>query len=468
MTAVCGDGAAQGKCGTGLSVVQQLSTMPSWMYADAAVDINTFPLDPWNTTNPFSKYSVGSKLADDTCVQMARYFSRFVGWYTRGGFHDECHHWHASGLTYDWWGLSILNEDEHHVKPDDGSAYTKCYDAVSQEVKKVNSKIVMVGPEICCRGTDYLMYFLNGSNHADGKPPPVASYHQAPRGGHNTSAASFFTSWDDIYASYVLPVDRMLKATGQTTQMVLNEFIPFVGDWCDCKGVEHLCGGERYPTACPDWQNPATAGGDPNLQSAKGVGMNKATWSWHAAAGVFAYGYGTLAELKYKLVGQDQLVGGTWPDNEPAVSCIDWQSGKLNAKYYVTTMLAKTIGSSKEKVLYSYNATVRQKSPPAAVERVNSADVNVNSKLYALPYTMSGTQDKNILLVNKEPRYMTVHLTNVKAGTATVVEVRPGDPEVALLPPIELPIGPDGSVRLGPFATAVVTLCYSSACGVIA
>ena len=27
---------------------------------------------------------------------------------------------------------------------------------------------------------------------------------------------------------------------------------------------------------------------------------------------MFAYGYGTLAELQYKYVGQDQLIGGTW------------------------------------------------------------------------------------------------------------------------------------------------------------
>ena len=113
-------------------------------------------------------------------------------------------------------------------------------------------------------------------------------------------------------------VDAFLKKTGQQTEMILNEFIPFVNDWCDCTGVEHLCGGERFPSGshedkCPNWQDPATAGGDPNLQHAKGIAMNKATWSWHAAAGVFAYGFGTLAERRYKLVGQDQLVGGTWP-----------------------------------------------------------------------------------------------------------------------------------------------------------
>ena len=30
-------------------------------------------------------------------------------------------------------------------------------------------------------------------------------------------------------------------------------------------------------------------------------------------AACFAFGYATLAELQYKYVGQDQLIGGTWP-----------------------------------------------------------------------------------------------------------------------------------------------------------
>ena len=54
------------------------------------------------------------------------------------------------------------------------------------------------------------------------------------------------------------------------------------------------------------------AGGNPDLRKADGLGINRKTWSWNAAAAVFAYGYGTLAELQYKYVGQDQLIGGTW------------------------------------------------------------------------------------------------------------------------------------------------------------
>ena len=50
-------------------------------------------------------------------------------------------------------------------------------------------------------------------------------------------------------------------------------------------------------TKCPSWQDPKTSGGDPNLQHAKGVGINRKTLGWNAAAATFAYGYGTLATL---------------------------------------------------------------------------------------------------------------------------------------------------------------------------
>ena len=46
------------------------------------------------------------------------------------------------------------------------------------------------------------------------------------------------------------------------------------------------------------------AGNDPNLQHGKGVGINRKTWAWNSAAAVFAYGYGSLAELGYKYVGK--------------------------------------------------------------------------------------------------------------------------------------------------------------------
>ena len=41
---------------------------------------------------------------------MARFAARFVGWYTAGGFVDECGAEHKSGFHYNWTYLSVLNE----------------------------------------------------------------------------------------------------------------------------------------------------------------------------------------------------------------------------------------------------------------------------------------------------------------------------------------------------------------------
>ena len=62
-----------------------------------------------------------------------------------------------------------------------------------------------------------------------------------------------------------------------------------------------------------------------DLTKKKGLGINRATWSWNAAAAVFALGYATLAELGYKYVGADQLIGGTWyVQNILARTLPDW------------------------------------------------------------------------------------------------------------------------------------------------
>jgi len=84
----------------------QLSTMPSWMYVGGYCQDGAdscLPVNPWDTTDPFSAYAAGGALVDKTCGEMARYMGRLVGWYTAGGFHDECGHWHESNLQYTWY-----------------------------------------------------------------------------------------------------------------------------------------------------------------------------------------------------------------------------------------------------------------------------------------------------------------------------------------------------------------------------
>lgn len=112
---------------------------------------------------------------------------------------------------------------------------------------------------------------------------------------------------------------------------------------------------QRASAACPDWKdpksNPAT--------------VNRKTLGWNGAAAAFAYGYIRLGrEGGYKAVGADQLIGGPWPDNEPAVSCLDWKSGEPNAKYYAITMLASALGAGPKAFL---NATFSSGPAPAPV-----------------------------------------------------------------------------------------------------
>ena len=76
-------------------------------------------------------------------------------------------------------------------------------------------------------------------------------------------------------------------------------------------------------TRCPNWQSPASSGNDPDLQHGKGVGMNRRTYSWNAAAAVFALGFATLAHYDYLAVGQDQLIGGTFSSRHNPISILE-------------------------------------------------------------------------------------------------------------------------------------------------
>jgi hypothetical protein len=242
--------------------------------------------------------------------------------------------------------------------------------------------------------------------------------------------------------------------------------------------------------------------------------MNKQTWSWNAAAAVFAYGYSTLAERQYKYVGQDQLIGGSWPDNEPGVSCIDWQTGEVNAKYWVGHLLATTVGDAQVKSLVETKlspakAQPKQRSCTISLEKQLSdkgqcikdksygcypdnhsmwtadgcrgdfvcngytTECNVGSPtksvctcapkmpVHAMAYVKQG--HPGMLLINKVDRHITVHLGGdraVRGGEATVVEVdTTGDfrNEPATAPPIERQLGSNGTLDLGPYAVAVLT-----------
>ena len=323
MLAVCGPRAAAGECAGGHSVVPQLSTMPAWLYEPDGKN-RTPPADPWTyPRDGMADYVVrGQPLVDASCGAMARYAARYVAHYTAGGHTDECGSFRPSGLYYNWPLLSVLNEDEYSTPPGGGVVYTACWDAWRREIAKVNPAMQLVGPEIvmgsgAAVGSSewrYTTYFMNGSNHADGAPPPFISNHLG-FSGSDGDFGSFFSSIDSWVANFAGPLDALRAQIAPATRLIMNEYIPFMNSWC-------VVPADAPPGENCDWQS----------NSSHAVLMNRETLGWSAAAASFAYAFGRLSELDFLLVGQDQLIGGPFPNNEPAVASLDWGTGTPNAK----------------------------------------------------------------------------------------------------------------------------------------
>lgn len=181
----------------------------------------------------------------------------------------------------------------------------------------------------------------------------------------------------------------------------------------------------------------------------QGLGINRATWSWNSAAAVFALGYATLAELGYKYVGADQLVGGTWPDNEPAVSCLDWQTGEPNVKYYAIKMLADSVGSKASKTIYKSTLTGAG---------TGGAGTKYAGPIHAMPYEMAG--QKAMLVVNMKQAAQVLTVVGATVGaTVSVLEVDVNSKEPGFTgPPATRKVGAGGEVDLGPFAIALIDM----------
>ena len=123
----------------------------------------------------------------------------------------------------------------------------------------------------------------DGAYTISGQPPEVSSYHWA--GFATNDSTTFLDEWEKAFndpAGSIQQVEALKRKTGQATEMVLNEFIPFVNDWCDLDTVP-VKKGSPPATSCPNSQDPAASGNEPNLQKAKGTGINRKTWAWNSA-----------------------------------------------------------------------------------------------------------------------------------------------------------------------------------------
>jgi hypothetical protein len=166
--------------------------------------------------------------------------------------------------------VSVLNENEHNTG---GPRYTKCFDAIRKNVEKINSYVTLAGPEVV--GNQYVDYFLDPKNHDDKRPPEILSHHAfLGFGAGGTAGEQFFKSIDGFIKGNVDEMIQKRNEVAPKTEFVLNEWIPFLNDWCDEDDAaalfeEHGDTLERDPRAagCPSWQDPKSHPVRPNRKT---------------------------------------------------------------------------------------------------------------------------------------------------------------------------------------------------------
>jgi hypothetical protein len=281
-----------------------MSTIPTWMFADA--DPGPVPRSPdeamWN-------YEAGSDLRDPTGNQLAAYFARIAGWYTAGGFTDERgqrrlsqHH-----QTIAWW--EVLNEPEYEHSFDIRT-YTRLYDRVVAEVHKVTPTTRFVGMSLAepMKSPGAFEYFLNPANHLPGTPLDAISFHfyadAEPGETDDIETYTFFARADGFLASERY-IEQIRQRLSPRTEIHINE--------TGCISADDLAQGEDQTGRLPSAQY------------------------WNLCGAVFAYLYAGLAAHGAEVLGASQLLG--YPSQFPSVSLLDWPTGTPNARYQVLLLL---------------------------------------------------------------------------------------------------------------------------------
>lgn len=350
----------------GHPVVMNFSTIPVWMFKNPKPVI--YPEDP---DLPFWEYNQGKELRDPTFKEVANYFARLFSWYTKGGFTDELGKFHASKYHYkfDYW--EVLNEPdlEHKISPE---LYTKIYDAVVLELKKIAPETKFIGISVALEtNPQWFEHFLNPANHKSGVPLDGISYHFYGRpASKNQIIDSYQYSFFDQangFLDRVRYIENIRKRLAPKTITHINE-IGNILENRDFKGVIP----EDY---------------------------------WNLSGAMFAYIFVELSKIGIEIAGESQLVG--YPTQFPDVSMMNWKNGKPNARYWALKLLKENFGAGDK--LYTANSN--------------------NPEIIAQAYiTKAG---KRILLINKTNKEMTLPLTELNGAKFETVDVTTGDNPIA-------------------------------------
>jgi hypothetical protein len=298
----------------GHPVVINFSTTPAWMWkTDAAV---YYPEDPYT---PGWDYNQGTQLRDTTFKEVAGYFARLFSWYTKGGFTDELGKFHKSGHNYKIAYWEVLNEPdlEHNISP---QVYTKMYDAIVSELKKISPETKYVGVSLAfIRNPEWFEYFLNPKNHKPGIPLDAISYHHYSTPSWSDQTVDYyqyvFFEKADAFLDKVRYIESIRKRLSPKTITMINE----IG----------------------------------SILRSPGVTVPIPNDYWNLSGAMYAYLFLELTKLGIDAAGESQLVG--YPSQFPDVSMMDWTNAKPNARYWVLKLLIENFGPGDKLVSTSWH-----------------------------------------------------------------------------------------------------------------
>ncbi|MFV5697819.1 hypothetical protein ACM55H_05575 [Flavobacterium sp. ZT3R17] len=375
----------------GHPVVINFSTTPAWMWKTSS-EVK-YPEDPYQTS---WNYNQGIELRDPSMKELSGYFARLLSWYTKGGFTDELGVFHKSGHFYKISHWEVLNEPdfEHSISP---QLYTKMYDAIVTELKKVSPETKFVGISVAqTNNPEYFEYFLNPKNHKPGVPLEGISYHHysMPSVEGQSINEYQYTFFDkaDAFLNKVRYVESIRKRLAPNTFTMINEI-----------GVILRSPMESGPIA---------------------------DGYWNLAGAMYAHIFLELTKIGIDVAGESQLVG--YPTQFPDVSMMNWENGKPNARYWVLKLLVDNFGPGDKLVTTSFTGK------GMLGESITSQAI----------ITKRG---KRILLINKINKETQIILpVEAKGGVVHYVDLTTGEN-----PPAESQLM-DNKVTLKPFSVAVI------------
>lgn len=344
-------------------VVFNIGTLPAWIFRTKhPVEVPENPDEPYWTYSEFNE----AQFDDSTLRLAADYQARLAAWYLNGGFHDEYGKWHESGHHYSVAYWEVLNDPdfEGSLSPQD---YTRLYDSIVAAVKKVAPGLKFMGPAVGDVGhAEYFNYFLDPTHHQPGIPLDMLSYHL-----------------------FVLPdTDESPEAMTYTVFQQADKYLM-------AAAYIELLRRHFAPTARTDVVDIATELPDP--LAPKLVHPIPRSY-WNLSGAMFAYLYGKLALQGVDVVGVSELIDS--PGIVAASTLVDWNTGRPNARYWVTKLLRDNFGPGDRLIRpHAYNVLVPDPQP------------EVYSQAFI---TQQG--ERKILLVNKRNKSFAVRVSGASGG----------------------------------------------------